>query len=225
MELPVYNQQGEAVGAITVDDKVFGIEPHRAVIYQVMLAQQANQRRGTASTKTRGEVRGSTRKVRPQKGTGRARLGSIRAPQLRHGGIVFGPKPRSYKQKVNKRVRRLAIRSLLSDRAQSGALAVVDDAALAPAEVKTKELAQLLGKLGIEGSALLATGAVDRNLYLSARNLPQVDVRPAPYLNVLDLLNHRHLVMSVAAVRKAEELWGGEGARNGRPSRESREVA
>jgi len=212
MELPLRNRQGEVVGSITVDEKVFGIEPHQPAIYQVMLAQQANQRRGTANTKTRGEVRGSTRKIRPQKYTGRARLGSIRAPHLRHGGVVFGPKPRSYKQKVNKRVRRLAIRSLLSDRARSGDLIVVEDDALALEQIRTKEVARLLNQLEVKRSALLVPGAPNRTLYLSARNLPRVKVLPAPYLNVLDLLNHQSLVMSVAAVRKAEELWGGERA-------------
>lgn len=207
MQLTVRNAQGQEVDTIEVDDQVFGLTPHQAAIYQTMVAQMANRRRGSASTKTRGEVAGSTRKIRPQKYTGRARLGGIRAHHLRGGGVAFGPRPRSYHQKVNKRVRRLAIRSLLSDRAQTGRLIVLEELPLE--QPRTKEIATILDRLGAERSTLLVTAQPDRTALLSARNLPGVKTLPAPYLNVLDLLHHRYLVMTVAAVRRAEELWGG----------------
>jgi large subunit ribosomal protein L4 len=210
MRLSVYDTQGNEVDQIEVDDAVFGIEPNRAVVHQALLAQQANQRQGTANTKTRGEVRGSTRKIRRQKGTGRARQGSIRAPHHRGGGIVFGPKTRDYSQRLPKRMRRLAIRSVLSARAQEGSLKVVD--ALSFDEPDTRRMAETLAALGLDRSVLIVTGQPDERVKLSARNLPDADVLPAAYLNVGDMLAHRNLLLTVDAVRRAEALWGGERA-------------
>ena len=210
MRLSVYDTSGNEVEQIEVDDAVFGIEPNRAVVHQALLAQQANQRQGTANTKTRGEVRGSTRKMRRQKGTGRARPGSIRAPHHRGGGIVFGPKTRDYSQQLPKRMRRLAIRSVLSARAQEGTLKVVKE--LAFDKPAARKMAETLEALGLGRSVLIVTGEPDEGAKLSARNLPDADVLPAAYLNVGDMLAHRNLLFTVDAVRRAEALWGGERA-------------
>jgi large subunit ribosomal protein L4 len=204
--LPVRNADGEEVGTIEVEDYVFGIRPNKAVLHQAYVAQRANQRRGTHSTKTRGEVKGSTRKTRPQKYTGRARQGSIRAPHRRGGGIVFGPKPRDYSQRLPKKMRRLAIRSALSAKAADGELIILDRLELE--RPSTKEMARILQNLGVDRSALVVTGEPDRTVFLSVRNLERKKCLPAAYLNVVDLLHHRYLVMTEAAVRKAEELWG-----------------
>jgi large subunit ribosomal protein L4 len=177
---------------------------------QALLAQLANRRAGSANTKTRGEVAGSTRKLYRQKGLGRARQGAIRAPHHSGGGISFGPKPRSFKQDLPKRVRRLAIRSAISAKALDGELRVVQ--ALEFDTPKTRAVKDMLGAFDMTRSALLVTGNANRNLLLSARNLPGARSLPADYLNVHDLLSHRGLVMTVDAVRRAEALWGGERA-------------
>jgi large subunit ribosomal protein L4 len=210
MKLAVYDMQGAEVDSIEVDDAVFGLPPHRPAMRQALLAQLANRRAGSAKTKTRGEVRGSTRKIRRQKGLGAARQGAIRAPHHRHGGIVFGPKPRSYRQDLPKRIRRLAIRSAISSKVEDGELKVIRG--LQVETPRTKTVQQALRGLDFTRSALLVTGAPDRNLLLSARNLPGTKALPADYLNVVDLLQHRGIVMTVEAVRRAEALWGGERA-------------
>jgi len=215
MKLPVRDAQGGKLKAIEVDDQVFGIKPNTAVIYQAFLAQMANRRAGSASTKSRGEVRGSTAKVRVQKGSGRARQGGARSPIRVGGGVAFGPRPRSYRQALPKRMKRLAIRSVLSGKVADGQLAVVDELLLE--RPRTKEIAGLLESLGIERSALVVTGDADRMVHASARNLARIKALPAAYLNVLDMLTHRDLVMTVAAVRRCEELWGGDRARHRRP--------
>lgn len=210
MKLKVYDVTGVEVDTIEADDLVFGLPPHHAAMRQALLAQLANRRAGSANTKTRGEVRGSTRKIRRQKGTGASRQGSIRAPHHRHGGISFGPKPRSYKQQLPKRIRRLAIRSALSAKVGDGELKVIRGLQVdAP---KTKTVANALRGLDFTRSVLLVTGEADRPLMLSARNLPGTKTLPADYLNVVDLLSHRGVVMTVEAVRRAEALWGGERA-------------
>jgi large subunit ribosomal protein L4 len=210
MKLLVHDLSGKEVDSIEADDLVFGVTPNRAVLRQALLAQLANARVGTASTKTRGQVSGSTRKTRRQKGIGASRQGSIRAPHHRHGGIIFGPKPRSYRQALPKMMRRLAIRSALSGKAAEGVLRVVRDLSIeAP---KTRAVADILGAFEMERSALLVTGAPERNLLLGARNLPGVKTIPADYLNVVDLLSHRGVLMTVDAVRRVEALWGGERA-------------
>ncbi len=209
-KLTVYDMQGAEVGSLEADDLVFGIEPHKAAIRQTLLAQLANRRAGSAKTKTRGEVAGSTRKIRRQKGLGAARQGAIRAPHHRHGGISFGPKPRSYKQALPKRVKRLAIRSMLSAKVGDGEIRVVRGLGLdAP---KTRAIADLLAAFEMTRSALLVTATADRTLLLSSRNLPGTRMLPADYLNVADLLSHHGLVISEDAVRRAEALWGGERA-------------
>ncbi len=214
MQLPVVTRGGEADGTIDAEDSVFGIEPNTHVMHQVLLAQLANRRAGSASTKTRGEVRGSTVKLFRQKGLGRARQGSVRAPHRRHGGIVFGPRPRKYTQRIAKMVRRLAIRSALSAAAREGTLVVVRDLSI---EVpKTKALRDILDTLKLNRSTLVVTAATDEMIKRSAANLPQVKTLPAPYLNVVDLTSHRGLLMTVDAVRRAEAQWGGERAKKRR---------
>jgi len=214
MKLDVHDAAGAVLEQIDVDDAVFGIEPNGPVVHQTLLAQLAARRAGTHSTKTRGQVRGSTRKIRRQKGLGMARQGGIRSPLHRGGGVVFGPSPRSYAQALPKRMRRLAIRSVLASRAQEGRLRVVNELALdAPS---TKAIVSLLQGLGIERSALIVTGAADRNAYVSTRNVPGADVLPADTINVADMLAHQSLVLTVDAVRRIEALWGGERA-SGRP--------
>jgi large subunit ribosomal protein L4 len=210
MKLDVRDREGKTVRSIDVDDLVFGLKPHRSMVHQAMLAQRANQHRGTHKTKTRGEVAGSTIKIMRQKGTGRARQGAESAPHRRGGGIVFGPRPRSYRQDLPKRMRRLAIRSVLSARAADGDLLVIDKLEMeAPS---TKELAALLQSLGFERATLVVTAEPSPSVKRSTGNLPRVKWLPAAYLNVLDLLNHRGLLMTEEAVRAAEALWGGQRA-------------
>jgi large subunit ribosomal protein L4 len=210
VRLTVKNTRGEEVDTIEVDDRVFGIKPNRAVVHQALLAHLANRRAGTASTKTRGEVRGSTAKMRRQKGTGRARMGSIRAPNLTGGGVAFGPRPRGFVQRLPKRMRRLAIRSVLSAKAAEGRLQVLDRLSLD--KPRTKDVAEVLANLEVSGSAIIVMAEPEPNVLLGARNLPETKVLPAAYLNVVDVLSYRALIMTVDAVRKAEALWGGERA-------------
>jgi large subunit ribosomal protein L4 len=210
VKLQVLDAAGNQAETIDVDDAVFGIEPNEAVVHQALVAQLAARRAGTAKTKSRGEVQGSSRKIRRQKGLGASRQGSIRAPQHRGGGTVFGPQPRSYVQRLPKRMRRLAIRSVLSSRARDQRLLVVDG--LGVETPSTKAIRALLEGIGVERSALLVTGAPDRTALRSARNLPGTRVLPADTLNVADLLAHQTLVMTVEAVRRAEVIWGGERA-------------
>ncbi len=206
MKLPVHNAQGKKVRQITVDGSVFGITPNMAVLPQAFVAQRANQRRGTASTKTRAEVQGSTRKSRIQKYTGRARQGGIRSPVRVGGGVAFGPRPRSYRQKLPRKMKRLAIRSALSGKLADGQLRVVDE--LSFTQPHTKEMVRVLDNVGIQRSALIVTGEPDRSVLVSARNLQKTKVLPAAYLNVVDLLTHRDLLLTEEAVRRVEGLWG-----------------
>ncbi len=210
MNLDVVDRAGKTVRSIEVDDLVFGIAPRPAVVHQALLAQRANKRQGTHSTKTRGEVAGSTVKLFRQKGTGRARQGSVRAPHRRGGGIVFGPAPRSYRQRLSKRLRRLAVRSVLSSKAADGSLRVID--ALGMETPRTKEMRNMLDSLGLVRSALVVTSKPDPAVKRSTRNLRQISCLPAPYLNVLDLLAHQALLMTEDAVRVAEAYWGGDRA-------------
>jgi large subunit ribosomal protein L4 len=207
MKLAVRDAEGKEVRQITVDDSVFGIPPNGAVLHQAFVAQRANQRRGTASTKTRSEVQGSTAKRRRQKYTGSARVGSNRAPTRVGGGVAFGPRPRSYRQALPKKMRRLAIRSALSGKVADGQLHVIDKLGLETP--RTKEVVRILGNVGIERSALIVTGEPDRSTLISARNRPKTKVLPAAYLNVVDLLTHRDLLLTEDAVRAVEGLWGG----------------
>ena len=210
MKLDVLDSKGKKVKSIDVDDLVFGVKPHRSLVHQAMLAQRANLHRGTHKTKSRGEVRGSTAKLFRQKGTGRARMGSNRSPIRRGGGVAFGPRPRSYHQDLPKRMRRLALRSVLSAKAANGTLRVID--ALAIETPRTKELRTLLDTFGFDRSTLVVTGQPSVAIKHSARNLQKVKWLPAAYLNVLDLLSHRSLLMTEDAVHVAEAVWGGERA-------------
>ena len=207
MKLAVRNAEGKQLRQITVDDAVFGITPNIAVLHQAFVAQRANQRRGTASTKSRGEVQGSTRKLRNQKYTGRARQGGARSPVRVGGGVAFGPRPRSYRQALPKKMRRLAIRSALSGKLADGQLHVIDKLG-GLKQPRTKEVVSILHNAGIERSALIVTGDPDRSVLISARNLPKTKVLPAPYLNVVDLLTYRDLLFTEEAVRRVEGLWG-----------------
>jgi large subunit ribosomal protein L4 len=211
MQLPVMSRLGEPDGTIDADDSVFGIEPNTHVMHQVLLAQLANRRAGTASTKTRGEVAGSTVKLYRQKGLGRARQGSVRAPHRRHGGIAFGPKPRKYTQRITKMVRRLAIRSALSAAAREGSLVVIRD--LAMDQPKTRAMSDILSKLNLHRSTLVVTAESDELVKRCTANLPQIKTLPAPYLNIADLTSHHALLMTIDGLRAAEARWGGERAR------------
>jgi large subunit ribosomal protein L4 len=210
MKLPVHDATGKEVETIDVDDAVFGIEPNTGVVHQAFVATMANKRVGTATTKTRGEVHGSTRKIRRQKGGGTSRQGAITAPQHRHGGIVFGPRSRSYEKDLPKKMRRLAIRSVLSAKAADGSLRVVSD--LGVSNPSTKAMSGVLKALGFSRSVLVVTGVTDDAAKASARNLPKVNIVPAAYINVGDLLGAQGLLMTVEAVRGAEAMWGGEKA-------------
>jgi len=210
MKLTVHDAAGKEVETIEVDDAVFGIEPNGPVVHQALVATLANKRVGTATTKTRGEVSYSTKKIRAQKGSGRSRQGAIGAPQHRHGGIVFGPRPREFDKDIPKKMRRLALRSVLSAKAADGSLRVVDS--LAIDKPSTKAMSGVLHALGFERSVLVVTGASDANARASAGNLPGVSMVPAAYLNVGDMMASQGLLMTVEAVRGAEALWGGERA-------------
>ncbi len=206
MKLAVRNAEGKQLRQIEVDEAVFGIVPNTAVLHQALVAQQANRRRGTVKTKTRSEVQGSTAKIRAQKYTGRARQGSSRAPHRTGGGVAFGPRPRDYSQALPKKMRRLAIRSALSGKAADGQLVVIDR--LTFPKPRTKEILRILHNVGIERSALIVTAQPDRTVLVSVRNLQKTKALPAAYLNVLDMLTHRDLLMTEEAVRVAEGLWG-----------------
>jgi len=206
VKVQVYNLTGEVVKNIKVSDHVFGIPFNQAVVHQAMVRQQANARQGTASTKTRSEVSGTTRKLYRQKHTGMARAGSRRSPLRRGGGITFGPKPRSYRQAMPKKMRQLALRCMLSAKAKDKELMVLEQLELG--EPKTKEMAQILGALGVDSSALIVTREAEDNVVKSARNLPKIKTSPANLLNVVDLLSCKKLLMTESAVRKAEEIWG-----------------
>lgn len=206
MQLPVHNLIGEVVDHIEVSDYVFAVPFNEAVVHQAMVSQQANARQGTSGTKTRGMVSGSTRKLFAQKHTGNARAGSMKSPLRRGGGIVFGPQPRDYRQALPKKMRRLALRCLLSAKARDGELIAVEE--LDFAEPKTREMAQILSAFGIDSSALVVTPQPAENVVKSVRNIPDVKIIPASLLNVVALLNHKKLIMTVEAMRKADELWG-----------------
>ena len=194
------------VGSVEVSDRVFGAPMNAALVHQVMVGQLANARQGTAKVKTRTEVSGGGAKPRPQKYTGRARQGSIRAPHWKGGGVVFGPTPRSYRHATPVRMRRKAMLSVLSDKAREDELVVVDE--LTPESPKTREMAKVLDALGRRSSVLLVADGADDATLRSANNIPRVKLLPAALLNTRDLLNHRRVVMTLDAVRKVEELWG-----------------
>lgn len=206
MQVPVYSLAGEVIKHIELSDRVFAVPFNEAVVHRAMVRQQANARQGTASTKTRSEVSGSGRKLYRQKHTGFARAGSRRSPMRRGGGVAFGSKPRSYRQAMPKKMRQLALRCVLSAKARDEGLMVLEQ--LKFDQPKTRDMAQILAALGVDLSALIVTGEPEANVVKSARNLPGIKTLPASLLNVVDLLNYSKLLMTEAAVRKAEELWG-----------------
>lgn len=203
-KVALFNQTGSQVGEIELNDSVFGIEPNNHVMFEAVVMQRASLRQGTHKTKIRSEVAGGGRKPWKQKGTGRARQGSIRSPQWRGGGTVFGPVPRSYSYKLPKKVRRLAIKSALSSKVQEENILVLESLAFdAP---KTKEFTNVLKGLSVNTKALIVTAGLEENVALSARNIPGVTVVAADGINVLDVLNHDKLIMTKAAVEKVEEV-------------------
>lgn len=204
MQFSVYNTAGEVVDSVELDDAVFAAPVNQALLHQAVLRQRANARAGTASTKTRGVVAGTGAKLFRQKGTGRARQGSKKAPHWTGGGVVFGPHPRSYEQAMPRQMRRQAVRSALSARVAENHFVVVDS--LQFDEPKTKAMLAVLGNLHVAPrSALVVLPEPDFNVVRSARNIPGVKTLPADSLNVLDILSHDYLIMPVEAARKVEQ--------------------
>lgn len=206
MQVSVHNTEGQVIDQIELEESVFGVPPNEAVVHQALVRQRANARVGTASTKTRSEVSGSTRKLFRQKHTGFARAGSRRPPTRRGGGVAFGPHPRSYRQAMPKKMRRLALRCVLSAKVADGELLVIDSFGLE--QPSTKRVVYILRTLGIESSVLLVTSDPEINVVKSARNVEKAKTLPASMLNVVDLLAHGMLLMTVDAVRRAEATWG-----------------
>ena len=204
-KVSVYNVEGKKVSDIDLKEEIFGIEPNEAIIHSVLVNFLANQRQGTQSTKTRAEVRGGGRKPWRQKGTGRARQGSIRAPQWIKGGIALGPKPRSYKYTVNRKERRLAIKSMLSMKVLEQSLVVVDK--LAFEEIKTKNMVSALSNLKVTGKTLVMLPEKDEKVQKSARNIEGVKTTLVNTINVYDLLKYNNLVVTLDTVKKLEEVY------------------
>ena len=201
----VYNMSGEQVGEIELSEAVFGIAPNQSVVHDVVKNHLANKRQGTQSALTRAEVSGGGRKPWRQKGTGRARQGSTRAPQWTHGGIVFAPKPRDYSYTLNKKTRRLALKSALSAKAAAQSIIVIDEIKMdAP---KTKTFAAFLSAVGANGKSLVVTATPDANIVKSGSNIPGCEVTFANLINVYDIVNANKLVLDKAALQKIEEVF------------------
>jgi large subunit ribosomal protein L4 len=207
VEAKVYDLKGNEAGSVELDEYVFGIEPNGPVMHQALVRQRANARQGTHSTKTRSEVRGGGRKPWRQKGTGRARQGSIRSPQWRGGGTVFGPRPRKYTKAMPKKMRRLAIRSVLSAKQQSAEIIVVDG--MNDIEPKTRAMREALAglPLGSARSTLILVGDAKDNVYRGASNLTDTKVLPAQYVNLQDMLSHQRVIMTREALDVIHRLW------------------
>ena len=204
-KIDVYNMEGKKVSDVELNDNVFGIEPNEAIVHSVLVNYLANQRQGTQSTKTRSEVSGGGRKPWRQKGTGRARQGSIRAPQWVKGGIALGPRPRSYKYTVNKKERRLAIRSVLSSKVLENNLVVLDKAEMK--EIKTQAMVKTLANLKVEGKTIILLPERNENVQKSARNIKNVKTTLVNTINVYDLLKNNKIVVTLEAVKKLEEVY------------------
>ena len=204
-KVDVYDIKGKKVSDIELADSVFGIEPNENIVHAVLVNYLANQRQGTQSTKTRAEVRGGGKKPWRQKGTGRARQGSIRAPQWIKGGIALGPKPRSYKYTVNKKERRLAIKSILSSKVLEKELTVVEKLELK--EIKTKTMVKALADLKVEGKTLIVLPENNQNVLMSSRNIEGDKTITANNINVFDLLKYTNLILPVDTVKKLEEVY------------------
>ena len=204
-KVDVYDMKGKKVSDVELAESVFGIEPNEAIVHSVLVNYLANQRQGTQSTKTRAEVSGGGRKPWRQKGTGRARQGSIRAPHWVGGGVALGPKPRSYNYTVNKKEKRLAIKSMLSSKVLENELVVVENLPLK--EIKTKEMARILNNLKVEGKAVILLPEKDEVVQKSARNIEGVKTLQVGTINVYDLLKHKNLVVTEDTVKKLEEVY------------------
>ena len=207
--ITVYNMAGEAVEELELSEQVFGVTPNVAVLHQVVTAQLVNRRQGNASTKTRSEVSGGNKKPYKQKGTGRARQGSTRSPQFRHGGTVFGPKPHQYHHDVPKKMRRLAIRSALSDKVANEKLIVVKDLVLE--SPRTKDMLEFLDNLPVADKGkrvLMMLPQRDENIVMSTRNIPSAKVQHVSSINVVELLKHDCVIMPVKTVRWIEMVFG-----------------
>ncbi len=204
-QVSVLNTTGKKVGTMDLNENIFGIVPNMSAVHLVVVNYLANQRQGTQSTKTRSEVSGGGKKPWRQKGTGRARQGSTRAPQWTHGGIAFGPKPRSYGFSINKKVRKLAMFSALSDKVANEEFVVVDELKLK--EIKTKEMVKILDAVSGAKKTLVITDGADDIIYKSARNIKGVKVSPVNAINVYDLVNCNKVVIAKAAVEKLEEVY------------------
>ena len=200
----LYKQTGEEAGTVSLDDAVFGAELNTAVIHQVVVAQLANKRQGTKSALTRAEVSGGGRKPWRQKGTGNARQGSIRAPQWKHGGIVFAPKPRDFSMKINKKMKDVAFRSAISSKVTDDQLKVVDEIKV---EGKTKEMAAVMKALGLDKRTLIVLTAGEEIVVRAANNLEKGDTVKAETVSVLDLMNHTHVVLTKAQAKQIEEAY------------------
>jgi large subunit ribosomal protein L4 len=204
-KVDVYDLKGKKVSDIELAESVFGIEPNENIVHSVLVNYLANQRQGTQSTKTRAEVSGGGKKPWRQKGTGRARQGSTRSPQWIKGGIALGPKPRSYRYTVNKKERRLAIKSILSSKVLEKELTVVDK--LEVKEIKTKTMVKVLADLKVEGKTLIVLPENNKNVLMSSRNIEGVKTITANNINVFDLLKYTNLILSVDTVKKLEEVY------------------
>ena len=203
--IKVLNMAGAEVGTVELNDAIFGIEPNEVVVHEVVKNHLANCRQGTQSALTRAEVSGGGKKPWRQKGTGHARQGSTRAPQWTHGGIVFAPKPRDYSYVLNKKVKRLALKSVLSAKAAEGKLVVIDSIKMDA--IKTAEFRKFLNAVNVDGKAVVVTPAVDSVIVKSARNIPSVLTTPAVQLNVYDIVNAQYLVVDQTALAKIEEVY------------------
>ncbi|MDE2843344.1 MAG: 50S ribosomal protein L4 [Chloroflexota bacterium] len=205
MEIPVINQRGQAAGTVEVDEAVFDVPMNHSLVHQVVVAYQANKRQGTHDTKTRGEVSGGGRKPWIQKHTGRARQGSIRSPQWRHGGTVFGPHPRDYRQQIPRRMRQLALKCAISEKIRQGGLVCIDS--LDSLDGKTKSMVTLLSSLGLSKTTLVVTEEATANVAQSGRNLKQVWSLPVNQLNAHELLRRTTVLITRDALKKGEAQW------------------
>jgi len=204
-KIDLYNMSGEVVGEVELSDSIFAVEVSEPAMHSVVKGYLANQRQGTQSTLTRGEVSGGGRKPWRQKGTGRARHGSTRSPLWTHGGVAFAPKPRDYSVSINKKVKRLALKSALTSKLSGGNIIVIDNIAFE--EIKTKSAVDMLKALNVAGSAMIVTNESDKNVVRSARNIPGIITSPAATINTYDILKHEKFIVSRDAVSKIEEVF------------------
>ena len=205
MELEIFDLKGQKAGKIKVSDYVFGETVNEAVVHQALLRQLANRRQGTADTQTRSDVSRSTKKQYAQKHTGRARRGGATSPLMKGGGVVFGPHPRSYRQDMPRKMRRLALRCVLSGKMRDGQVKIIKKWELS--EAKTKLMSEILGALGIDNTAIIGVALGNDNVTMASSNLPGIKTTMVAMLSVADLLSYKTLVLDVDAVRRIEELW------------------